>query len=731
MNILHVTKKYPPALGGDAVVVANLEKQQVAAGHVTTVLTSNCDEIPADAHIVKAGFRAKTASALDAITPTRILSLVSFFLHARRIIKAKHIDIIHSHSPDMGFAVSFAARMAGVPMVHTCHGLTFPDKRYSFVKRLLERFFLKHAAYQKIIVLGEQEVQACKQAGISQAVFVPNGVDTTFWQAARRNAGKQPVTFVAVGRLEAQKRFDLLLDAAAALRSEGNDFRVVIVGDGSLRQELNAQAARLGIGDIVTFTGAQSPEHIRQLHRDSDVFVLSSAWEGFPLTVLEAMAMGQAVIATDVGSVKAIAGTAVHIIPPEDAQALHTAMRHMLTQPAARKKLAAAGQSLAQHYSWQTIAATTTGLYQAAMDRTIVQVVGYYPPHLGGVEQRVRSLTQHLAGQGHKVVVLTSAIGSKAQTSQEGNLTVKYLRGFEFAHTPFMLSLPFHVWRQATKRSVIHVHIAQAFVGEIVAAICMLKRKPYIAHFRMDADASGFMGAVLPLYKKLFLGPVLRHAARVIVLTPDYSTIAAGKFGVQPERIAVIPNATEFTIASKPKQQAGTPLQLLFVGRLAKQKNPHLAIAAAARIKHAHLTIVGTGELQQELEAFVAERGLTGSVTFAGLKTGKHLEDAYAKADIFMMTSRAESFGTVIIEAMAKGVPIVASDIPAVRNTVHTGRNGFLLPQDATSFADAITQLATDAALYARCSQANVADVQAYSWDQVVARTLTVYGDVR
>ena len=78
MKIMHVLKKYPRALGGDAVVVANLQKQQEAAGHQTAIVTSNCDEIINGKHIYKCGLK-DTPTGLDKITPKRLLSLISLF----------------------------------------------------------------------------------------------------------------------------------------------------------------------------------------------------------------------------------------------------------------------------------------------------------------------------------------------------------------------------------------------------------------------------------------------------------------------------------------------------------------------------------------------------------------------------------------------------------------------------------------------------------------------------
>ena len=126
MKILHVVKKYPQALGGDAVVVANLQKHQEKNGHSVVIVTSRCDEIKDGENIYKFGLK-DTPSALDQISIKRIISLIALFFRAFFIIAKERPNIIHTHSVDMAFFISFAARFFHVPIIHTFHIVTFYD----------------------------------------------------------------------------------------------------------------------------------------------------------------------------------------------------------------------------------------------------------------------------------------------------------------------------------------------------------------------------------------------------------------------------------------------------------------------------------------------------------------------------------------------------------------------------------------------------------------------------
>ena len=137
MKILHITKKYPPLIGGDAIVVQSLEREQKNLGHDVVILTSKTVRVVKSPNIYTFGL---VENNLDQITVKRILSLVLLFFQSFFLLRKIKPSIIHSHSPDVGFVCSFVARLYGIPIVHTCHGVTFADKQYASAKRMIESF---------------------------------------------------------------------------------------------------------------------------------------------------------------------------------------------------------------------------------------------------------------------------------------------------------------------------------------------------------------------------------------------------------------------------------------------------------------------------------------------------------------------------------------------------------------------------------------------------------------
>src|SRR3989337_1473825 len=118
MKILHVTKKYPDIRGGDSTVVAGLEKYQKKMGHKVYILTSNCSEIRQSLTVTKYALKIDSLN-LDRINLNRIISLFILFFYSFFYLKKIKPDIVHSHSPDLGFILSFPCKVYKIPIINT------------------------------------------------------------------------------------------------------------------------------------------------------------------------------------------------------------------------------------------------------------------------------------------------------------------------------------------------------------------------------------------------------------------------------------------------------------------------------------------------------------------------------------------------------------------------------------------------------------------------------------
>lgn len=357
---------------------------------------------------------------------------------------------------------------------------------------------------------------------------------------------------------------------------------------------------------------------------------------------------------------------------------------------------------------------------------TIVQVTSYYPPHLGGMENVVAQIAEGFANKGYAVLVYTSDRGYSRNTVVGSKPLVHYLNSIEVAHTPIIFSLFFRLLI-LPPRSLIHLHVSQAFSPEIVYLIAKLRGIPYIAHIHLDVDASGPFGFLLRPYKKLFLKRVLKSSAKIICVSEAQKKLIASKYALALESIVVIPNGViEEYFVEKKIRENNVP-RLLFVGRLVSQKNLPLLIEAVSQMSTSvFLDIVGEGELKETIEALIQKYKLH-NVKIYGKKTGKELIGFYKAADIFVLPSFKEAGVSLsMLEALAAGLPVVASDLPEIRDSLN---DCGVLIQDptATKYAHTLDALLSNKHALRNLSALSVQKARSYSWEKLLDSIEEVY----
>lgn len=360
----------------------------------------------------------------------------------------------------------------------------------------------------------------------------------------------------------------------------------------------------------------------------------------------------------------------------------------------------------------------------------IVQVSAYYPPHIGGIEYCAKNISEQLAKNGHTVTVLTSNVGrGKPQTVKRGNLTEKYLTGIEFAHTPIIPSLPLELLR-IDKESVVHIHLSHVYTELLVFIITTLRRIPYVAHFHMDVDASGRLGLLFKIYKRIILPYVIRKASKVIALSQEQREIVLKRYRAKPKNVVIIPNGVKNDFfMERIFYESDTPTNLLFVGRFALQKNIPRLLRALPLMQHdVHLHLVGDGEKLPQIKQIIQELNIQ-NVTLHGPQNGKKLVDMYRKADIFVLPSDREGMPLVLLEAMAAGLLVVASNVQGIREFIKN--NGLLVNNPSPeTFANTLDNLIGDQEKLQKLSNRGRAWAKNYSWEKLVHKIEKVYTNV-
>jgi phosphatidyl-myo-inositol alpha-mannosyltransferase len=203
-----------------------------------------------------------------------------------------------------------------------------------------------------------------------------------------------------------------------------------------------------------------------------------------------------------------------------------------------------------------------------------------------------------------------------------------------------------------------------------------------------------------------------------------------------PGDYRVVPNGVDLSrfsdgVLPLPEFRDGK-LNLLFVGRLEKRKGLGMLLRAYVQLKQRlpelRLIVVGDGRMRRGYESYIQSQQIP-DIVMAGYVSPEDLPRYHASADIFCAPNTGkESFGIVLLEAMAAGLPVVATDIPGFTQVINPGRHGILVRrEDPVSLASAINLLADDPGLRARLGAAGRVSAATYSWDRVVNQVIDVY----
>ena len=265
-----------------------------------------------------------------------------------RILAEYQPDIVHTHLQVLRYALPTMLLLGNAALLHTVHNLA--EREIEPPARVVHRYAFSHGVVP--IAVGEEVALSMKRLyKIPQCRVIANCIPTDRYAnprmpreqwRAQEGFTNDEVLFVCVARFARQKNHALLVNAFAMGPASNPHARLILVGDGALRGELETQVATLDLGDRVRFLGLRTD--IPEALGASDVFVLSSDYEGNPLSILEAMAAGLPTVGTCVGGVPGLLTDKTEglLVQPGDVEAFSKAMGSLLTNRQLRESMGAA-----------------------------------------------------------------------------------------------------------------------------------------------------------------------------------------------------------------------------------------------------------------------------------------------------------------------------------------------------------------------------------------------------
>jgi phosphatidylinositol alpha-mannosyltransferase len=372
------------------------------------------------------------------------------------------------------------------------------------------------------------------------------------------------------------------------------------------------------------------------------------------------------------------------------------------------------------------------------MPRSIAIVTQAYHPSVGGVTEHVAGTARALRARGNRVTIITSGDGRNGNGAAEPDV-VRLGRNLV---VPFNGAENNVTVGRGLRRSL-EALLGPGARGRFDVAHVHCPLSPVLPMLALDVAAIPVVGTVhttsdSDLLLRLFRGPLARYAARLdrmIAVSEPARDYVTRHF---PREATIVPNGVDLDrfCPGAPRLERyddGVP-NLLFVGRFDPRKGLPDLFGACERLARDgvpfRLILVGDGRLRRRAER-LARGPLAGRVHFEGRVDHDRLPAYYATADVFCSPATGgESFGMVLLEAMALGVPVIATDLPGHRSVVTHDREGLLVPRrDPEALAGAIRRLLSDAGERKRLGENGLARAASFGWDVIAERLETIYDD--
>jgi len=374
----------------------------------------------------------------------------------------------------------------------------------------------------------------------------------------------------------------------------------------------------------------------------------------------------------------------------------------------------------------------------------VAHVTATFPPYLAGTGNVCYYSARELARLGHDVTVFTSSHGFGPFDSPADVRVCRLPTPLRLGNAPLVPGL-----LKVGGFDLIHLHLPFIFGSELTWLNARIRGIPYVCTYHNDLIGFSYRRPLFYVYQASILRLVIRDAARFLPTTVDY--VRASRIGglIQQlgDRVVEVPNGVD-TVLFQPDIDCRTLQSLygldnedsivLFVGALDRAhhfKGVGILFKALARLKDDRVKalVVGGGELLDYYRRQAQRLGVGDRVIFVGQVPQKELPRYYALCKCLVLPSTStESWGIVLLEAMACGKPVVASSLPGVRAVVNDGVDGLLVqPASVADLQCKLEMLLADATLRSDMGQQGRAKVEEkYTWQKIARRLEHVYHDV-
>ncbi|MDZ7292064.1 MAG: glycosyltransferase [candidate division KSB1 bacterium] len=647
-------------------------------------------------------------------------------------IRAEAPDLIHVHD-DM--SNNWTALALGwrrhVPVVRTIHKIYEPDSSpYFRAHQLLSRRLYRSNAY---LICCSEAVRQSLQLNASfneRLVTIHNGIDLRQFSpplvrgaatmVLDQTAGNVVAAFRigTIASLRAEKGHEYLLRAAQILKQMALPVHIYLVGDGDRRTHLEQLAQQLEVQNIVHFLGPRCD--VREVLEEFDLVVFPSITEGLPMAMLEALAMKKPVIASAVGGIPEVIqpGETGWLVPPADSSALASAIAYALQHPEERQAVAEQGfHKVASEFTVAIMTRRTEQIYEKALaqrerggsakgigscnDLRILFMTMFPNPEKRVPPNQTALLADHLERTGARVLRTTRETRRVFKTLRFITALLQYVRAYDIVQIQ-------------TTPSVGFINTA------VVIGLGKLLGKKVVSNYFTSAGPE-----FLERFRRVTV-PILKRADGIVVAS-SYVRDKLQALGLQ---VSSIPHLLDCQHWRFKPRRIFEP-RLIWVKRFDPEAGPMIMLSAFQILKQhvptAQLVMIGDGPLRHACQQFVQAQQL-GDVEFPGFVPRENLQAFYDAADIFVLTSRNDNQPMAVLEAMACGLPVVATKVGGVPEMIDDRVSGLLIEADDYHIlAETIRFLLQHQEQARQMVDAALRKLERYRWENVGKNWLDFY----
>ncbi|MDD3013296.1 MAG: glycosyltransferase [Candidatus Gastranaerophilales bacterium] len=600
-----------------------------------------------------------------------------------KIIKQHNIDIIHSHN----FGSKFWSILCKLLLPRLKLVFCFSDTN---IANKFNKFhvFIQNLAIDKNICISKSIYQECAKAGITKLIQIYYGINTDNLRPISKKIYEQPLNIINVARItHLKKGQDILIKALKICKDKGMKLKCNFVGgicdkDKISIEYLKKLTKELGLDEEVSFSGNRSD--IPSLLAESDLFILPSRYEGLGLVLLETMAAGLPIIASNIdGPAELIRHGKNGLLFQNDNEFdLAEKIYSLYKNPEEMFNLAENGQNFVKNFDILKMCSNYHQLYKDLLDdksSKSVLMIGSDTSVKGGMSTII-NLYAHNG--------LFETISTFLPSHKDGNLIFKTLFFINFL-IKYLFILFF-----STPIKIVHVHSSyngSFFRKAIILHLAKVFGKKTIFHLNGSRfnifyeNSSGFI--------KALIRHTLNKTDLIIVVSKQWKKdIEAKQIN---SRIEILYNPVLVPKIQKEKEESEL-INVLFMGKICHRKGAYDIVEAAKLIKDPRIkiTLYGDGETQK-FKDLVENFNLEQNIRIEDWISDSKINEVYQNADIYILPSYNEGLPLSVLEAVSNGIPVITTNIGGIPEAVKNEVNGFLIePGDYNLLAEKIILLA-------------------------------------